>query len=157
MDTGAEQADERMLAAVDRGKRVDPDAQPSGRRQLLARPERGADEPAGVVHAGAAGGDVRVVCAKQRIPELVARGQRGHLQRRLRGLVGDAEVAPALAIVAAAGRIRRGVGDAGQRQRAAVDRGDVAARAREDHRCAGATTSQSSRFGCRCSARRDWS
>jgi hypothetical protein len=137
VQAGAEQAHQGMLTTVDRRERVDPQAQPAGAGEVLAGHEGGPDEPAGVVDARAPSRDVRAVGAEQRLAELRGRGHRCHLQRCLCRLVGDAELAAAVPVVAAAGRVGGGVGDAGQRQRAAVDRGDVATRPREDHRMLG--------------------
>jgi hypothetical protein len=136
-DAGAEQSHERMLPAVDRRERVDADAQAAGVGQRLGRTERRPHEPAGVVNAGATRRDVRRVGPQERVAEIVGARHRGHLQRHLRGLVGDAEVASAVAIVASASRIGRGVVDAGGRQGASVDGADVSTRAREDHRVIG--------------------
>ena len=136
-DAGAQQPHERVLATVHRREGVDPQAQAAGVGQRLGRSERRAHQSAGVVHAGAAGLDIRRVGAQQRVAELLGARHRGHLQRRLRGLVGDAEVPPAVAVVASAGGVGRGVVDPRGGQGPSVDGGDVPAGPREDHRMVG--------------------
>jgi hypothetical protein len=112
---------------------VDPEIELAPPDELLARSEGRPHEAARVVDARAAGGQARARGAQQRLAELRRRRQRRRLQRRLRRLVGDAEITAVGALVTAARRIRRLVADVGGRQRAGIHRGDVAARAREDH------------------------
>jgi hypothetical protein len=50
-----------MLKAVDGGKGVNPELQTPGLDEVLARAKSGADETTGVMHTGAAGGQIGVI------------------------------------------------------------------------------------------------
>jgi hypothetical protein len=123
-----------VLPAVHGDEGVQTHVQLARRYQLLAGAEGGAGEAAGVVHAGGAGRQVGAVGAQERLAVLRGGEGRGLLERRLRRLVGHAQVAAVGALVAPAGWVGGGIVHTGQRHGQAVDGADVAAGTGEDHR-----------------------
>jgi hypothetical protein len=128
----AEHAYRWMLQAIDGGKGVDPELQPPGFHESLAGAEGRADQTTGVMHTGTAGGQIGVTGAHEHGTELRCARQGGHLQRRLRGLIGDAKVSATIPVVAPPRRIGCLIRNARHGEGPAIHRGDVAARACED-------------------------
>jgi hypothetical protein len=123
-----------VLQAIDGGQGIDPELQTSGFDQILAGAEGGADETAGVMHTGAAGDEISRTGSHKGIAELLGARQCCHLQWGLGGLIGDAEVAASVAVVAPSRWVRCVIGDARHREGPAIHRGNMAAGAREDDR-----------------------
>jgi hypothetical protein len=128
----AEHAYHRMLQAIDGGKGVDPELQAPGFHEILAGTEGRADQTTGVIHTGTAGGQIGVTAAHERGSEFRCARQGGHLQRRLRGLIGDAKVSATVPVVAPPRRIGCLIRNARHGEGLAIHRGDVAAGACED-------------------------